>query len=94
MSTTIQSADLSQALHDPAAAFDTPQAVVAAQRFNRSEKIKILRQWEYDIREMDVAAEENMAGEKRTSLNEVIDALSELGVDHGSDVGATKQGGA
>ena len=70
------------------------QEVVKEKNLTRSQKIKILRQWEYDARELEVAEEENMQGVDNDILPEVLSALAALGADmHGDGDGcATKQG--
>jgi hypothetical protein len=87
-------------LRDPAAAFESPAAVVRAGHLSREQKIEILRRWEYDARELQVADDENMASEKLVGenagdlLQEVRAALRELDAD--SEPGRpnpTKHGG-
>jgi hypothetical protein len=67
------------ALLDPAAAFATPQAVVDDAGLTREQKIELLRRWQYDADEMDVAEEEGMAGGEPSRLSQVLAALKRLG---------------
>jgi hypothetical protein len=86
--------DIQKALLDPASVFDSPGDVLKDESTSREQKIEILRRWEYDARELQVASEENMPGNNSDILDEVLDALNKLGaldVDH-SDA-PTKQGG-
>lgn len=86
--------DFEKALLDPGAVFRNPAEVVQKPDLSREQKIQILRRWEYDARELQVADEESMTGPQTTSLEAVLAALRSLGasadVDHGAP---TKQGG-
>ena len=84
---------LEQALSDPASLFKHPLDVLKANNLSKEDKIRVLKQWEYDAREMAVAEEENMMGENDNPLPEILDALHQLGV-HGDpeDGGSTKHG--
>lgn len=82
------------ALRDPSTIFACPSDVVAALGVSDAQKIEILRRWEYDVREEEVAQEENMSGDLPVTLSHVLDALHRLGAhpdeEHHSP---TKQGG-
>jgi hypothetical protein len=52
--------DLEKAKLDPSSVFDAPAAVCNSVELTPEQKIEILRRWEYDARELQVAAEENM----------------------------------
>jgi len=60
----------------------------------------LLKEWEFDLRELQVASEENMTGESAPEstaelLRECRRALARLGAAAGDSGGApTKQGGA
>ena len=85
---------LEQALLDPQSVFKSPHGVVTAPVFTRSQKIEVLRRWEYDAREVEVAEEEGMQGPNGSILRQVLEALHELGA--GPDLEhmpPTKQGG-
>ncbi|MFZ2100105.1 MAG: hypothetical protein WAU86_06025 [Oricola sp.] len=64
-----------QALADPAAVFATPEAVVEDDRISRGQKIEILRRWEYNAAEEDVALEEGMPGNETDLLRRILVAL-------------------
>lgn len=86
--------DYDKAIIDPAAAFNHPKDVVGASSLSRDEKIRILRRWEYDARELNVAEEENMPGDSSPLLDDVLEALRELGYEpHLDEAPPTKQGG-
>ncbi|WP_432698395.1 hypothetical protein ACQUQP_08650 [Marinobacterium sp. YM272] len=82
-----------QAMLDPAKCYDTPADLLNDTRLSREEKIKVLRCWEFDARESEVAEEENMGGGRSTPLSEVLDALHKLGETSTSVDAPTKQGG-
>lgn len=82
-----------QAMLDPAKCYDKPADLLNDTRLSRDEKIKVLRRWEFDARESEVAEEENMGGGQSTPLYEVLDALKQLGETSTSVEAPTKQGG-
>ena len=86
--------DLEQALKDPSCVFESPQHVAASKTLSTDDKIAILRRWEYDARELEVAEEENMGGDAPDVLDEVLQALRSLDAESESgDSAPTKQGG-
>ncbi len=91
---TVREEEIKAALLDPSIVFACPRDVVAALGVSDAQKIEILRRWEYDVREEEVAQEENMAGDLPVALSDVLDALNRLG-SHPDDEhhSPTKQGG-
>ncbi len=88
--------DTSKAMHDPTSVYKIPGDVVNDDSITLEDKIRILKQWEYDARELQVAEEENMAneGDGGSMLQRVKAALHELGIFYDEDGGsATKHGG-
>lgn len=86
--------DMEKALLDPASVFASPARVVDDDSLTVDQKIQVLRRWEYDARELEVAEEENMGGGPPDILGEVLDALHRLGVEAGGgQQSPTKQGG-
>lgn len=86
--------DIEKAMLDPASAFVSPTDVLDEPLLTRNQKIRILRRWEYDARELEVAEEENMGGGPPDILDEVLQALHRL--DAEVDIARappTKQGG-
>ncbi len=72
----------------------TPEAIVRSKALSRTQKIAVLRQWEYDLRERMVAAEEGMGDGDAALLSRISQALAALDArpDEG-DAPPTKQGG-
>ncbi len=76
--------------------FRQPADIVIDPRLDRVSKVKLLRDWEYDAREMEVAEEEGMIAPTPDLLEDIIAALRVLGdQDEKSSTEAppTKQGG-
>jgi hypothetical protein len=87
--------DVEKALLDPGSVFTTPQELLASDELSRQQKIEILRRWEYDVRQLQVAAEESMEGPQPVTLDAVLRALREIGAPADPDRSApTKQGGS
>lgn len=84
--------NIDKALQDPSAVFSQPADIIKADDISRDDKVRLLRQWEYDAREQSVAEEENMTGGPPVRLDEVLAALHKLGekTDHAAD---NKHGG-
>lgn len=70
--------DVEDARKDPTRVFEHPRDVVEAEGLTREEKLDILRVWEEDARELQVAAEENMGGGEPDRLREVLEARAAL----------------
>ena len=69
---------------DPAPSLPDPKAILEDPRLSRAEKIRRLREWSQDAREIDVANEEGMRGKMRPSnLGALREALRELEVAPG-----------
>ena len=86
--------DIDKALTDPSSVFATPDEVCEAADLSGEQKIAVLRRWEHDARELQVAEEENMAGGSPPwSLDDVLAALRRLGADGGSGRPPSGQGG-
>jgi len=86
--------DIEKALLNPEAVFPSPNAVVEHQNLTPEQKIRILRRWEYDARDLEVAEEENMGGGPPSVLGDILSALRRLGVSTDIDHSPpTKHGG-
>jgi hypothetical protein len=86
--------DVEKALLDPGLVFKTPQELLANNELSREQKIEILRRWEYDVRQLQVAAEESMEGPQPVTLEAVLQALRAIGAPADPERSApTKQGG-
>ena len=69
---------ISRALLDPAAEYDAPNDVLTDPDLSETQKIEILRRWEYDASEISVAEEEGMALGKDVNIGQVLQALHQL----------------
>lgn len=88
------SINIEKALLDPSSVFAAPVEVCDAPDLTRQQKIEILQRWEYDARELQVAADENMGGDAGGLLSDVLAALHQLGEGANTDNSPpTKQGG-
>jgi hypothetical protein len=88
--------DIEKALLNPAMVFKNPLKVVDSD-LSREQKIEILRRWEYDLRELQVADEESMTAPKpeAVTLDIVLKALHAVGAPPDVERTApTKQGGS
>jgi hypothetical protein len=87
--------DVEKALVDPGLVFKSPAELLANQDLSRQQKIEILRRWEYDVRELQVAEEEGMEGPQPVTLDVVLRALRALDAPADTERSApTKQGGS
>ncbi len=74
--------DVIKAMLDPTMVFEDPMNVVANVELTRDQKIEILRRWEYDARQLEVAEEEaGMAVRRPEMFDRVLQALHTLGVE-------------
>lgn len=87
--------DFEAARKNPTNYFQHPDNILENQELTREQKIAILHQWEYDQRELEVAAEENMMGSEEDLLDSILRALRRLdaGVDPELSGQPTKHGG-
>lgn len=70
---------------NPTEHFAKPADVLSCE-FSNKEKFELLKQWEYDLREMQVAEEENMqATQNDTNLDDVLNALNKLNFNDSTD---------
>lgn len=69
--------------NNPSAHFDSPQQVVEAADLSNSDKLEVLTNWANEIRQLQVAEEENMKGGTNLAarLEAVEQALLALGDD-------------
>jgi hypothetical protein len=73
-------------LQDPTAAFASPSQIVDSNDLTKQQKIELLRRWEYDAEQLQVAEGEGMAcdGNEPATLGEVLAALKSLGESPGA----------
>lgn len=70
--------DIEHAINHYPEYFDRPLEVVDNNTLNRTDKIKLLRQWKYDLLLQEVAEEENMHSSSPDILDEIQSALAKL----------------
>jgi hypothetical protein len=85
---------------DPSRVYATPRLLCDDRTLPVDRRIALLRQWEYDLRSIQVAVEENMAsattassGKNAELLSEVRRCLRTLGDASNDHAATTKQGG-
>jgi hypothetical protein len=74
----LSAAQIETALQAPASVFAAPEDVLAHDELTREQKAEILRRWQYDSVEIDVAVEEGMPGDDDAFLRRVMLALGTL----------------
>lgn len=78
--------DVNKAMLDPTMVFEYPKDVVANVALTRDQKIEILRRWEYDARQLEVAEEEaGMAVRRPDMFDRVVQALHALDVQRDNE---------
>lgn len=87
-----QQTDFEKALKDPMLIYHRPREVLADQQLSDEQRRQILKRWEQDARELDVAQEEGMTGGESSLLDEILNALETLDGDSTSAEAPTKQG--
>ena len=70
--------DYDQALLTPQKIFNLPMEVVETESMTPKQKLKVLKRWEADAHDLEVATDENMSGGERSRLGEVRRAIHEL----------------
>lgn len=70
--------DFDQALLTPESVFQNPQDVVATDSLTPEQKMTVLKRWEANARDLEVASNESMTGGSRSKLDEVGAAIAEL----------------
>ena len=77
--------DYDQALLTPQKIFDLPMEVVETDSMTTNQKLKVLKRWEADANDLEVAANENMTGGESSRYGEVRRAIHELCEREGVD---------
>jgi hypothetical protein len=70
--------EIEKAMEAPASVFATPEEVLEHPELTSAQKIEILRRWQYDAVEVDVAVEEGMPGDDDPLLRRIMLALGTL----------------
>ncbi len=87
-----------RALDNVKAVFDSPTAIGTASDLTTAQKIKLLKEWDYDLRLRMVASEENMPAADTAADTKVAERLMEVGEwlvrlgGHPASAGTTKTG--
>ncbi len=85
--------DTQLVISNPAQHFSSPQALAQSEELSREAKIVALKQWDMDVRQLQVATEESMPATTTASLSDVHDALRALGCEpDGEHSGGAKSG--
>ena len=78
--------DVKTAMLAPTMVFEDPMDVVANDELTRDQKIEILRRWEYDARQLEIAEEEaGMAVRRPEMFDLVVQALHKLDVERDTE---------
>ncbi len=78
--------DVKKAMLNPAMVFKEPKEVIANAELTRDQKIEILRRWEYDAHQLEVAEEEaGMAVRRPEMFDLVVQALHTLGAERDTE---------
>ncbi|MCF8466498.1 MAG: hypothetical protein K9G33_03785 [Sneathiella sp.] len=86
--------DIDKAKLDPSSVFESPEEVAEHTDLSKETKIEILRRWEYDASELEVAEEEGMVGGEPSLLMRVLSTLETLSGGFSTQHSPpTKQGG-
>ena len=70
--------DYDKALLTPAQIFEYPMLVVETDSLTTDQKLNVLKRWENDARDLEVATEESMSGGEKSRLGEVRRAIHKL----------------
>ena len=89
----LASEDKKRALTNPSSVFKRPVDVIDCKDLDRSEKAAILKQWELDARQLQVATEEGMTEGERSMFADVKHAQETLGVPTLEEDGAPNKTG-
>ncbi len=78
--------DVKKAMLDPTSVFKYPEEVVASDELNLVQKIEILRRWEYDARQLEVAEDEaGMSVLRPDMFDRIVQALHTLGAERDTE---------
>ena len=70
--------DYDQALLTPQKIFELPMEVVETESLTTEQKLKVLKRWEADATDLEVASKGNMTGGESSRLGEVRKAIHAL----------------
>lgn len=88
----MQEAEVNKMKVDVARNFKQPQDILNDEDLATEQKIKLLKEWEIDLRQLMIASEENMpSGSKSGSTGEMLMKVSKALSTLGSESEATKE---
>lgn len=72
--------NIEMALLDPTSIFKTPSEVVDNNSLTKEQKLAILKRWEYDAKELEIADDENMVAQNNGAdiLDDILHAIDLL----------------
>jgi hypothetical protein len=70
--------DYDKALLTPSQIFDLPMEVVNTESLTTRQKLKVLKRWEADANDLEVASSESMTGGENSRFSEVRKAIHAL----------------
>lgn len=75
--------ELHNILRDPSAEFSSPHEVLRAQQLSRNDKVRVLRQWRYDLVQLQVASAESLTGDTDSTagIRTIDECLRQLNFD-------------
>jgi hypothetical protein len=77
--------DYDKALRDPSAVYQFPREVLADETLTHEQKREILLRWKQDAQQLEIAEEENMAGEGApimlSRVNRCLDLLAQTDLE-------------
>lgn len=76
--------NLAEIISKPASYFSSPMEIVNSTRLQTSAKLIALNEWEFEVRQLEVATEENMNAIASTTLQDVHKAMRALGQEPGA----------
>lgn len=77
--------DIVELTSKPATYFSSPMKIVESEELQTSAKLIALKEWEFEVRQLEVATEENMYANASTTLQEIHEAMRALGHEPQSD---------
>ncbi|HZP19753.1 MAG TPA: hypothetical protein VFB16_06035 [Bauldia sp.] len=70
--------DYDRALLSPTSVFERPMDVVATDSMTAKQKLDVLKRWESEARQLEIAVAENMGGGEASKLSDVRAAIDLL----------------
>ncbi|MCB1706203.1 MAG: hypothetical protein KDI17_15170 [Halioglobus sp.] len=76
--------NLAEIISKPAMYFSSPMEIVNSKQLQTSAKLIALNEWEFEVRQLEVATEENMNAVASTTLQDIHNAIRALGQQPGT----------